>query len=266
MSSYRDLQELRNDIDRYMEADFSTAVSNEFITKAEDKLYALLKGHPLLRTSETLSSVDLNGTGTVAVHTITATKNITSIISVQQHIQDNATANSDSKTFTRRKFLIPKDPDFLLEAYPEPTITDGGTENAEYNYYSFASITNKANSSTFPTVNIAVAPVYSNNKATFDVTYEARPPTLISLSGVDYNDFSYLSENYLNALFYGCLVEASLYNRSEPDVVANIQNQFTLAVGQLKADNDNIYSDQYRPSGKAPQPLTVPAPPQPQQR
>lgn len=263
--SYRDLTDLRTDVDRYMEANFSDTVCNEFILKAEDKVYALLKGHPLLRKTEAIS-IDLDGTGVVAVDTMTASKNITAIVSVVQHIQDDATANSEAKTFTRRKFLTPKDPDFLLEAYPEPTVTAGGTENAEYNYYSFASITTKAANGTFPTVNIAVAPVYSNNKATFDVTYESRPPSLISFAGSDSADYSYLNENYYNAIFYGCLVEASLYSRSEPDIVTNIQNQFTLAVGQLKADTDSIYSDEYRPSGKAPQPLTVPAPPQPQQR
>jgi hypothetical protein len=247
---------LRSDIEETMNTEYGSAQCDRFIRAAEAKIYGFLKDHPALRKDYSALSQATN------VITLDNSEEYTieDIISVKQHIQDDATASSADadKTTTRRKFLLPKEPDFLLEAFPEPTVTVGGTTNSEYRYYSFDKVTNSPTSPPIHSkVRIVLAPEYTNNTASFTIEARVKPKSITDVYG-DSSALSYLTDAYYQAVLYGALVAAHVYNKSEPDMLAAAQNEFTAFMAQLNEDMAGINNDGYRPKAAAARPIMPP--------
>jgi hypothetical protein len=249
------LELLRNDIKGIMNTVYEVAQCDRFIRAAEAKIYGFLKDHPALRKTYTALSEATN------IITLDNSEEYTieDIISVKQHIQDDVTANSADadKTTTRRKFLIPKEPDFLLEAFPEPTVTAGGTTNSQYRYYSFDQITNTPTSDgSHSKVKIVLAPEYTNNTASFTIEARVKPKSITDTNNTI--DLSYLTDAYYQAVLYGALIAAHIYNKSEPDMLAAAQNEFTAFMAQLNEDMAGINNDGYRPKSAPVRPMVPP--------
>ena len=249
---------LRNDIEDTMNTVYGTAQCDRFIRAAEAKIYGFLKDHPALRRVYDISGDSAVTTNVISLGNSSA-YTIEDIISVKQHIQDDATASSADadKTTTRRKFLLPKEPDFLLEAFPEPTVTEAGTTNSEYRYYSFDKVTNSPTSDlSHSKVKIVLAPEYTNNTASFTIEARVKPQSITDLASTA--GLSYLTDAYYQAVLYGALVAAHVYNKSEPDMLAAAQNEFTAFMAQLNEDMAGINNDGYRPKAAAARPIMPP--------
>lgn len=254
-SDFGKLSLLRSDIKQTMNTDYSNDQCDRFIRSAEAKIYGFLKDHPALRKAYSALSQATN------VITLLNSEEYTieDIISVKQHIQDDATASSADadKTTTRRKFLLPKEPDFLLEAFPEPTVTTEGTTNSEYRYYSFGKITNSPTSDlSHSRVELVLAPEYTNNTASFTIEARVKPKSITDLSSTI--SLSYLTDAYYQVVLYGALVAANIYNKSEPDMIAAAQNEFTAFMAQLNEDMVGVNNDGYRPKAAAARPIMPP--------
>lgn len=254
-TDFSKLSLLRSDIEETMNTEYGSAQCDRFIRAAEAKIYGFLKDHPALRKAYSALSQATN------VITLLNSEEYTieDIISVKQHIQDDATASSADadKTTTRRKFLLPKEPDFLLEAFPEPTVTVGGTTNSEYRYYSFDKITNSPTSDlSHSKVEIVLAPEYTNNTASFTIEARVKPKSVTDLASSQ--SLSYLTDVYYQAVLYGALVAAHVYNKSEPDMLAAAQNEFTAFMAQLNEDMAGINNDGYRPKAAVARPIMPP--------
>ena len=110
-----------------------------------------------------------------------------------------------------KKFLLNKDTNFLAEYWPDDSVT------GEPKYYS-----------DFNLANFAVAPTPSAAFAV-EVNYFYRPTSLVD----DPSGATWLSENASTCMLYGCLTEAYIFMKNEPDMIANYDKMFMQAMQQL---------------------------------
>ena len=122
------------------------------------------------------------------------------------------------------EFLIFKDVNFIREAFPDSTAT--GVPK----YYSI-----------FDDETFLVAPT-PNGNFTAELHYSYLPQSIDAATGT-----SWLGDNATNALLYGSLVQAYIFMKGEPDIIQQYQQQFEIAVGQLKKEGEGFNrTDAYR--------------------
>ena len=123
------------------------------------------------------------------------------------------------------EFLIFKDVNFIREAYPDSSST--GVPK----YYSI-----------FDDETFMVAPT-PNGNYTAELHYSYLPQSIVDAS----SGTSWLGDNATNALLYGSLVQAYIFMKGEPDIIQQYQQQFEIAVGQLKKEGEGFNrTDAYR--------------------
>jgi len=123
------------------------------------------------------------------------------------------------------EFLIFKDVNFIREAYPDSSST--GVPK----YYSI-----------FDDETFMVAPT-PNGNYTAELHYSYLPQSIVDAS----SGTSWLGDNATNALLYGSLVQAYIFMKGEPDITQQYQQQFEIAVGQLKKEGEGYNrTDAYR--------------------
>jgi len=117
-------------------------------------------------------------------------------------------------TPTDYNYLLQKDVNYIREAYPFP-----GTTGAPKAYSIFSN-------------NAFLLGPTPDKCYTLEMHYYAYPSS-ITVAGV-----SWLGTNFPNVLLWGSLVEAAIYQKSEPDVLQNYQGKFQEALGLLKQLSD----------------------------
>ena len=124
-----------------------------------------------------------------------------------------------------RTYLLPKDVNYINEAYPD------STETGLPKYYAL-----------FDDSFFIVGPTPDSGYAT-ELHYAYLPESItVSSSGT-----SWLGDNAEDALLYGCLVEAYTFMKGEPDLITNYTERFGVAlqrVGNLGEARNR--KDQYR--------------------
>lgn len=130
----------------------------------------------------------------------------------------------------RKVPLLHKEPDWIVEAYGGDTAAAG-----QPIYYA------EKNSAEF-----LLGPVPGSAYA-YEITYHGLPTSIVDGST------SWLGTNARNALLYGSLVEAAIFMRQDPDVVAAYETHFQEAMGQL-ADQGKyrMRKDNFRRRDKRP--------------
>tara|TARA_R100000935_G_scaffold18029_1_gene34880 strand:+ start:2764 stop:3405 length:642 start_codon:yes stop_codon:yes gene_type:complete len=125
-----------------------------------------------------------------------------------------------------QNFLMFKDVNFIREAYPSASTTGLPKHYAIFNDTSFI-----------------VGPT-PNSSYSVELHYFYRPPSITA--GAD-SGTTWLSLNASNALLYGCLLEAYIYMKGEPDLIALYDSKYQQALARLKTlgEGDNT-RDQYR--------------------
>lgn len=114
-----------------------------------------------------------------------------------------------------RTYLLNKDVEFIDAAYPTPGTT--GTPA----HYAFFSQTVSAQT-------IILGPTPDAAYAT-DIQYYFYPESLVTDTAG-----TWLSNNYPQVLLYGCLREAAVYMKSEPDMIANYEKLYQEGLEQLR--------------------------------
>ena len=123
------------------------------------------------------------------------------------------------------EFLLFKDVNFIREAFPDSTAT--GVPK----YYSI-----------FDDETFLVAPT-PNGNFTAELHYSYLPQSIVDAA----TGTSWLGDNATNALLYGSLVQAYIFMKGEPDIIQQYQQQFEIAVGQLKKEGEGFNrTDAYR--------------------
>ena len=125
-----------------------------------------------------------------------------------------------------QEFLMFKDVNFIREAYPNSDTTGVPKHYAIFDDTSFI-----------------VGPT-PDSGYTVELHYFYRPASLTA--GSD-SGTTWLSINASNALLYGCLLEAYIYMKGEPDLIALYNTKYQEALARLKTlgQADNV-RDQYR--------------------
>jgi len=124
------------------------------------------------------------------------------------------------------QFLEFKDPDFIQTFNPDSTATGNPRYYAVYDIDNFI---------------IGPTP---NGSYTVELNYFYRPTSLTAGSG---SGTTWLSENATLAMLYGSLVEAYVYMKGEPDMMASYDKRFIEAMTGLKAFGEaKEVTDQYR--------------------
>ena len=124
------------------------------------------------------------------------------------------------------RYLLRKDYDFLLEAYPG---SSSATETGVPKYYavSSASIT-----SDDPTLSVRLGPIPD---ATYSITIDYYgKASSDSLTEQGTNGYTWLSSTFPQVLLHGCLVEAYTYMKGEPDLIQLYHSQFQEGIGMMK--------------------------------
>ena len=123
------------------------------------------------------------------------------------------------------EFLIQKDVNFIREAYPSSSTT--GIPK----YYGL-----------FDSNTVILGPTHNAN-LTSELHYFYKPESItVAASGT-----SWLGTNAESALLYGCLVEASTFLKSEPDMMQVYNTRYETALNDIKALGEGYNTtDSYR--------------------
>lgn len=202
--------ELRQKIIDFAESDEQMFADNidEFIKTAEEKIY----------NSVQISYLRKNVTGftTVGNPYLSAPIDFLSVYSIA--VIDNE---------GNYEFLLNKDVNFIKQAYP--SVTDRGTPK----YY--AIFGPRTTDSALPELTNELSFILGptpDERLEVELHYFFYPESIVTAGT------TWLSENFDTALFYGAMREASIFQRMEPDVVANYEQKYNEAMTLLKQLGD----------------------------
>ena len=183
----------------YTQNTFDTADMNTMIQQAEQRIYNTVQLANLRKTSTTPLTANSN--------TVSAP---TDLLSVYSFAVIDGSGNYI--------YLLNKDPAFMQEAYPNPTIT--GTPK----YYALNGPAAPVTQLQFifgPTPSAAL---------TTNLSYFYMPESIVTAST------TWLGENFSSALLYGTLCEAGVYMKSSPEdaMYQMYQERYVQAIALLK--------------------------------
>jgi hypothetical protein len=113
-------------------------------------------------------------------------------------------------------YLLQKEPDYIREAYPNPTqVTTLGLPQ-HYALYD---------------INTFVVGPTPDQAYSLEMSYLAYPASLTAGAG---SGTTWLSTNYEHVLLYGCLVYAYTYMKGEPELIKQYTDLFNSALTELK--------------------------------
>jgi len=126
-------------------------------------------------------------------------------------------------------YLLRKDYDFLLEAYPG---SSGAMTTGTPLYYSISSSGVDATSTSDPNMTIRVGPI-PDTSLPLVVTYYGKT-TSDSITGGTTTTTTWLSTTFPDVLLNGSLVHAYLFMKSDPEVVQIYERQYSEGILLLK--------------------------------
>ena len=202
---------------------------NDFIISVEDKVFAAIQMAAFFKSDSTLVTASGTGEYTVAAGSL-------DIFSVR--MGEGAVSGAETVEDGPVRYLVRKDYDFLLEAYPGTSSAKG---TGKPKYYSVASA---GTSGGDPTLTVRLGPIPDAiYPITIDYYGKAAADSLITLTGG-----TWLSKTFPQVLLNGCLLEAYTFMKGEPDLIQNYQSQFQEGVMMIKnlgegRQNEDSYVD-----------------------
>ena len=202
---------------------------NDFIISVEDKVFSAVQMSAFFKSDSSIVTADGTGEYTIAAGSL-------DIFSVR--IGETAVSGAETVEDGPVRYLIRKDYDFLLEAYPGNSSAKG-TGIPKYYATSHA-----GTSSNDPTINIRLGPIPDAiYPVTVDYYGKAEADSIISVTGG-----TWLSKTFPQVLLNGCLAEAYTFMKGEPDLIQNYQSQFQEGVMMIKnlgegRQNEDSYVD-----------------------
>lgn len=120
-------------------------------------------------------------------------------------------------------YMLNKDTNFILEAYPDPTVDGMPKHYAQFSdeYFIFG-----------PT---------PDANYTLELHYAHMPESIVTATN------TWLGDNFDSVLLNGALVEAARFQKSDPDTIANYDNLYNQALSLFKNSIDGkMRQDAYR--------------------
>lgn len=224
-----------------LEASFVSNIPN-FIISAEDKIFSAVDLPSKWKSQDSLMTVQDQAEyqvqdGVIDVLSIRITENVV------------AAQSAPGVEFGPVRYLLQKDYDFMLEAYPgsNTAITSGVPK-----YYA---ISDAKVSSSEPTLDIRLGPIPGAANHQMTITYYGKTA---SDSLVTTTAGTWLSVMFPDVLLYGALVQAYTYMKGSADMIQWYEKQFMDGVMLLKNLSENrLNQDDYRP-----RPIAAPPVPQ----
>lgn len=202
--------ELSAAIQAYSESDEQLFVENipVFVQAAEQRIY----------NSVQLSYLRKNVTGNVTPSNkyLSAPNDFLSVYSV-----------AVIKANGEYEYLLNKDVNFIRQAYPSPT--DTGTPK----YYAIFGPTTTSDNPPALTneISLILGPT-PDSAYSVELHYFFYPESIVTAGT------TWLGDNFDTALFYGAMREACIFQRQEPDVVANYEQKYQESMMLLKQLGD----------------------------
>ena len=211
--------ELKTAIQDYCQNSETSFVNhlNDFVISTEDKIFSAIQMASFWK-SQTFELVI--GTAERALEAGSL-----DVFSVRVSEADPSGTPSEV-TYGPVRYLVRKDYDFLLEAYPG-AVSAQKTGIPKYYAVSSASV-----SGANPTITIRLGPP-PDDQYYCTVDYYGKAST-DSLVGVASDAYTWLSASFPQVLLNGCLVEAYAYMKGEPDLIQNYQSQFQEGLAMMK--------------------------------
>lgn len=224
-----------------LEASFVSNIPN-FIISAEDKIFSAVDLPSKWKSQDSLMTVQDQAEyqvqdGVIDVLSIRITENVV------------AAQSAPGVEFGPVRYLLQKDYDFMLEAYPgsNTAITSGVPK-----YYA---VSDAKVSSSEPTLDIRLGPIPGAANHQMTITYYGKTA---SDSLVTTDAGTWLSVMFPDVLLYGSLVQAYTYMKGSADMIQWYEKQFMDGVMLLKNLSENrLNQDDYRP-----RPIAAPPVPQ----
>jgi len=200
--TYSELVQLIKDYLENSGTTFSTNIDT-FIKQAEERIYYDVDIHPLRKTA--------TGTLTASTATLSVPSDFLGAISFR-------ITNGSSEYV----YLLPKQEDFLSEAYPD---ADTGTPI----YYAISDDTN-----------FILAPT-PDSAYVYQLKYRYDPESIVTATT------TWLGDNAESALLYGALVEAYHFEKGDVEQMNNYERRYQEALQSLaKFGNVDLRRDDYR--------------------
>lgn len=210
--------ELSDSIQDYCQNSETTFVENidTFILSAEDKIFLSVQ-MPEFWNSD-ITQVTANGT---ASYTLEA--GVIDVLSAR--VGESVVSGAEEVDSGPVRYLLRKDYDFLLEAYPG-TSSASSTGIPKYYAVSSASV-----SGVDPTLSIRLGPIPD---AIYPLTVDYYGKTAADSITAVGTTVTWLSVTAPEVLLYGSLVQAYTFMKGEPDVIQMYDKQFMEGLALLK--------------------------------
>jgi hypothetical protein len=211
--------ELRQKIIDFAESEEPLFIENidDFVRAAEEKIY----------NSVQIAYLRKNVTGFVSPSNkyLAAPSDFLSVYSM-------AVVNEDGDY----EYLLNKDANFIREMYP----ASGGTGKPRYYSIFGPMTTGNVPPELTDELSFLLGPTPDTNYL-IELHYFFYPESIVTAGT------TWLGDNFDTALFYGAMREASIFQRMEPDVVANYEQKYNEAMTLLKQLGDGKQrQDAYR--------------------
>ena len=237
--------EITTAIQQYCQNSETSFVSNidNFIISAEDKIFSAVDLPSKWKSEDSkMTVVDQSeyqlADGTIDILSVRITESVMGSPQAAPGVE-----------FGPVRYLLQKDYDFMLEAYPgsNSAITSGVPK-----YYA---ISDANVNSAEPRLDIRLGPIPSAADHQMTITYYGKTA---SDSLVTTTAGTWLSVMFPDVLLYGALVQAYTYMKGSPDMIQWYEKQFMDGVMLLKNLSENrLNQDDYRP-----RPIAAPPVPQ----
>ena len=130
------------------------------------------------------------------------------------------------------RYLLRKDYDFLLEAYPGTGIPVGGSvPSPATGLPKYYAVSDASDTASEPTMTIRLGPIPDSD---YPVTVDYYGKTAADSITVSDSTTTWLSVVFPDTLLYGSLVEAYIYMKGEPDLIQTYTTQFQNSLMMIK--------------------------------
>jgi hypothetical protein len=238
--------ELYTLIQNYCQVDESTFNGSipDFVRAAEDAIYSVIDLPSRWEDDDALALVDGQAEYDVGASS-SADDGAMNILSVR--VAESVTsAQTDGVQFGPVRYLLLKDYDFMLEAYPG---TASAADKSVPKYYSISKAGKSSDNN--PNLTIRLGPI-PDAAYPATVTYSKKTNemsiTATSDSAASSTTRTWLSVSYPSVLLYGSLVHAYIFLKGEPDLIQNCEKQFLEGMALVKnVVETRSEDDDYRP-------------------
>ena len=244
LKTYSEMSAAIQNYSQNSETSFVANIPN-FIISAEDKIFSAVDLPSKWKSEDSkMTVVDQSeyqlADGTIDILSVRITENVV------------ASQSAPGVEFGPVRYLLQKDYDFMLEAYPgsSTAITSGVPK-----YYA---ISDANVNSAEPRLDIRLGPIPSAANHQMTITYYGKTASDSLTTSPSSTNGTWLSVMFPDVLLYGALVQAYTYMKGSPDMIQWYEKQFMDGVMLLKNLSENrLNQDDYRP-----RPIAAPPVPQ----